>query len=253
MATDTYLEMVSDMIRETGLSAGAVPSTLAGLTGDAAKVAYWIRVADLRIQRERIDWQFLWVLSDPTPLVQGAATVPVPVVNEVGGVDPPPEDDTILINKPIRDSFVIINASGEVYKPHYMEWREFSTLYLYDTQPESDYPAYWTIDPANRTLYLSNPVESAGLTYRVQFYRAPVRLRNDTDTTLIPDDFNRLVIVLGKIMYAEHEDAPEVSAGSHEEYDHMMNQLLSVWGPDNEWQRMDQDIPMEVDARSGKF
>lgn len=248
MATDTYLEMVSDMIVETGLAAGVAPSTLAGVTGDAAKVAYWIRVADQRIQRERIDWQFLWVMTDPVPLVQGSATVPIPIVNEVGGVNPDPNDNTISINKVIRDTFAIINTSGDVYYPQFMEWREFATMFVYETQTASDFPSFWSINPTNRSIYLSNPIASAGLTYRVQYYRAPTRLRLDTDTSPIPDDFNRLIVVLAKIMYAEHEDAPEVSAGAHEEYDHMFNQLLSVWGPDNEWQHMDQDLPMTVET-----
>lgn len=252
MATDTYLEMVSDMIVETGLNSSVVPSTLEGVTGDVAKVAYWIRIADQRIQRERIDWQFLHVLSAPVELTQSSNLIPMPSANDVvNGTDP--NDITFTVNKVIRDSFAIINSSGEVHRPCFMEWRDFSTQYMYGTpQPESDYPGYWTVNPAKRAIWLSNPVASAGLTYVMQYYRTPSRLRLDTDTSLIPDDFNRLIVVLGKILYAEHEDAPEVSAGSHEEYEHMFNQMLSVWGPDNEWQHMDQDIPMTV-TTDGEF
>ena len=53
--------------------------------------------------------------------------------------------------------------------------------------------------------------------------------------------------VRAKIMYAEHEDAPEVAAGAHEEYELLFNQMLAVHLPQTEWHRMENaDEPMMV-------
>lgn len=238
MATDTYIQMVSDMITETGLNAGNPPPTIASATGDAAKVAYWIRVADLTIQRERIDWDFLWQ-KDTVNLVAGSAVVPVPS-NTYNSSTPTQQTltTTQLINVMAKDRLAIIDGNGESYFPTYMDWNEFSVLYDYETQTESDYPAYWSMTPA-RELRLSEPISSNGLTCKYEYWRKPLRLRDDGDTSRIPDDFNRLIVVRAKIMYAEHEDAPEVSMGSHEEYDHMFGQMLSVHLPETQWHRME--------------
>jgi hypothetical protein len=241
MATDTYLEMVSDMIMETGLNANNVPSTIASATGDAAKVAYWIRVADLQIQRERIDWDFLWQ-KDTVNLSQSSAVIPSPI-NQPNATDI--NTATALINHPIKDGLAVIDANGEAVFPTFMRWHQFSILYDYEVQDESDFPSHWSMTPS-RELRLSNPIASGGMTCKYEYYRKPLRLREDTDTTRIPDDFNRLVIVTAKIMYAEHEDAPEVEAGATIERDTLFNQMLSVHAPQAEWQRMENNDELLV-------
>ena len=49
----------------------------------------------------------------------------------------------------------------------------------------------------------------------------------------------RLIVLLAKILYAEHEDAPEVEMGATAHYDIVFNQMLSVETPESEWQRME--------------
>lgn len=241
MATDTYLEMLSDAIMETGLNGGNAPSSIATAQGDAAKMAYWIRVADLRIQRERIDWDYLWD-KVTVNMTQGSNIVRAQTDTDGGGADP--NNANALINVIDKKKLGIIDVNGEVYFPTWMPWTNFTTQYDYADLDDSDSPAYWSMNPS-RQIKLSSNIESGGIRAAYEFWRKPLRLREDTDTTRIPDDFNRLVIVLAKIEYAEHEDAPEVSAGSHEEYEHMLNQMLAVHAPESEWSRMqssDQDL-----------
>ena len=40
------------------------PPQQADAAADAKKVAYWVQQADMQIQRERIDWRFLWVMTE---------------------------------------------------------------------------------------------------------------------------------------------------------------------------------------------
>lgn len=238
MAKDTYLEMVSDMIMETGLNGGNAPSSIELAEGDAKKVAYWIRIADMQIQRERIDWQFLWGRID-RGLTPDSSTVRSPV-------DWPTDtrDDrnqrTVLVNAMPKDRLAIMDTNGEAFFPTYLDWNEFSPLYGFEEQQASDYPSYWTIRP-DRVIKLSEPIESSDLVCRYEYWRKPLEMRTGEDTSRIPDDFSRLIVVRAKIMYAEHEDAPEVDVGASAEYDIMFNQLLSIAAPMAEWQRMEND------------
>lgn len=246
MATDTYLELVSDMIMETGLNGGNAPSSIELAEGDAKKVAYWIRVADMQIQRERIDWRFLWDRYD-APLTEGSAVVPSP---QEQTDDTNPNTITVLVNAMPKKRLAIIDTNGESYFPEFLEWNEFSLLYGFEQQDASDYPSFWTIRP-DRTILLSEPIASPGLICRYEFWRKPMRMRTGNDTSRIPDDFSRLIVLLAKIMYAEHEDAPEVTAGSVAHYDIVFNQMLSVEAPQAEWQRLenDDDRQMVVETR----
>lgn len=245
MATDTYLQLVSDMIMETGLNGGNAPSSIEGAEGDARKVCYWIRTADMQIQRERIDWQFLWSRYDAN-LTQDSAVVPSPQNVED---DQDANQTTVLVNAVAKDRLAIIDTNGESYFPSYMDWNEFSVLYGFEVQQPSDYPSYWTIRP-DRVILLSEPIASSDLVCRYEYWRKPLEMRTGTDTSRIPDDFSRLIILLAKIMYAEHEDAPEVDVGSTAQYDIMFNQMLSVYAPMAEWQRMENsDRYLQVETR----
>jgi hypothetical protein len=234
MATDTYLDLVSDMITETGLNGGNAPSSIENAEGDAAKVCYWIRIADMQIQRERIDWDFLWGREDAV-LTPDSAVVPSPsnIIN-----DGNPNTDTALVNSIAKNRLAIIDPNGEAFFPQFLEWNQFSVLYGYESQSPSDYPSYWTIRP-DRTILLSEPIQSSDMTCRYEYWRKPIQMRTGTDVSRIPDDFSRLIVLLAKIMYAEHEDAPEVDVGSTAQYDIVFNQMLSVHAPEAEWQRME--------------
>jgi hypothetical protein len=246
MATDTYLELVSDMITETGLTGGNAPSSVASADGDAGKVAYWVRIADLQIQRERIDWDFLWQ-EQSVNLTQDSSVVPAPPLDI--GVEGDVNSRTMIINAMAKDRLGVIDGNGEVYFPVFLDWNEFSVVYNYVDQVESDFPSHWSIRP-DRTILLSNPIQSSGMTCKYEFWRKPIRMRTNTDTSRIPDDFSRLIVLLAKVLYAEHEDAPEVEAGASAQYDMMLNQMITVHSPMAEWQRMENsDRYLQVETR----
>ena len=250
MAKETYLQLVTDVIVETGLNSGVAPSDVSTAEGDAAKVCYWVRVADLQLQRERIDWDFLW--SQPrVALQQDSNVVLTPVDKNVqGGTEDTDENQwTLLINAIAKTKLAIQNPDGEYYFPTFMNWDEFSILYDYNLEPPSNYPSYWSMRP-DRVLMLSNKMEDDGYFCKYEFWRKPLTLRNNNDTSRIPDDFSRLIVLLAKILYAEHEDAPEVYSGSGANYDLMFNQMLSVHAPQAEWQRMENsDQYLTVETR----
>lgn len=244
MAQDTLIELVSDLITETGLNGGNAPSSVESAEGDAAKAVYWVQQADLQIQRERIDWDFLWG-ERIANLTQDSAIVPSPV-ETYDATDP--HAATVVINAMPKNKLAVIDSNGEPTFPTWLEWNEFATLYAYKTQDPDDFPSHWSIRP-DRVIVLSCPIASPDMRCRYEYWRKPLKMRNTDSVSRIPDDFSRLIVLLAKIMYAEHEDAPEVDVGSTAHYDIMFNQMLSVHTAMSQWQRLEHnDEYLEVSA-----
>jgi len=240
MATqETFLELVSDVIVETGLNSGVAPLSVVDAEGDAAKVVYWVATADLQVQRERIDWDFLWQ-QENVNLTQDSNVVPQPTFT--AGTTP-------LINAVCKDRLAVIDSNGQSHFPQYMDWHEFAIIYNYETQPINNFPSFWTIRPDGGIL-LSEPIESADMTCQYEFWRKPEKMEANDSVSRIPDDFKRIIVLLAKILYAEHEDAPEVDAGSNAHYEVVFNQMLAVHTPQSEWQRLENsDQYLSVETR----
>lgn len=227
---ETYLSLVTDFLRETALSGGSAPEDVATATGDQKKAAYWINQANLQVQREWINWDFLWRFVTVN-LTSGSSVVPsaTETINTVV---------TDVVNMVKRKSLAVMQTDGSPHFPLFQDWNnsEFKRLYYYEDQDESDIASEWSMSPA-RVITLSNPIETTGLTAKYEYLRKAKALVNNTDETLIPDDFGRVIVALAKIMYAEHEDAPEVSAGAHEEYEFTLSQLQAAHLPDQGFNR----------------
>ena len=228
--SDTYLSLVTDFLMETSLSGGSAPENVATVTGDQRKAAYWVNQANLQIQREWRNWDFMWGFATVN-LTSESLIVPS-VIETIDSVA------TNIVNFVKRKSLAIMQSDGSAHFPEFQDWTNsgFSRLYMYETQPVSNTPAGWSQQP-NRIIQLSSPMESSGLTAKYEYYRKPKSLLANGDETLIPDDFGRLIVVAAKIMYAEHEDAPEVSAGAHEEYDFLLSEMQAAHLPDQGFDR----------------
>ena len=57
------------------------------------------------------------------------------------------------------------------------------------------------------------------------FQKRSERLTSDSEVSIIPIEFHRIIVVRAKLIYAEREDAPEIMAGSSAEYDSLMSAL----------------------------
>ena|GEM_PF-2707545 len=228
--TDTYISLVTDFVRETALSGGTPPESVETATGDQAKAVYWVKMADLQIQREWINWDFLWSEAEVS-LNQGSNVVPV-ATETIGTVT------SSIVNLVKRKTLAVMQSDGYAHFPTFQDWNnsEFPRIYNYETQDASDTPGFWSQKP-NRSIMLSEPISTAGLKAKYEYLRKPKAMLVNTDVSLVPDDFTRLIVVLAKIMYAEHEDAPEVSAGSHEEYEFLLSEMEAAHLPDQGFNR----------------
>ncbi len=225
-----YLSLVTDFMMETSLSGGTPPENVATATGDQRKAAYWINQSNLQIQREWRNWDFMWGFATVT-LTAESSIVPS-VVETVGTVS------SNIVNFVKRKSLAIMQSDGAAHFPTFEDWgnSEFVRRYMYETQIPSNVPSVWSQQP-DRVIQLSETIELSGLVAKYEYYRKPKSLLANGDIALIPDDFTRLIVVQAKIMYAEHEDAPEVSAGAHEEYDFVLSQMQAAHLPDQGFDR----------------
>ncbi len=228
--SENYLDLVTNFIMETALSGGGAPSTVVGLIGDQAKAAYWVKQANAQIQREWRNWDFLWGRVDDATLGEDSTTIP-------GVLETQGENEVQIINF-IKQKSLAIMVEGSAHFPEFQDWNnsDFSRLWTYETQTANNYPAFWSMRP-DRVIVVSSPFESAGLTAKYEYLRKPKPLLVDDDVPLVPDDFTRLIVVLAKIMYAEHEDAPEVMEGAQGEYDFLLSEMEAAHLPDQGFNR----------------
>lgn len=227
---ETYLSLVTDFLRETALSGGSAPENVATAVGDQKKAAYWVNQANLQVQREWVNWDFLWRFVTVN-LTSGSALVPS-ATETIDTVV------TNVVNMVKRKSLAVMQSDGTAHFPLFQDWNnsEFKRMYYYETQDECDTPSAWSMTPA-REITLSGPIETVGLTAKYEYLRKAKALVNNADETLVPDNHGRVIIALAKIMYAEHEDAPEVSAGAHEEYEVTLSQMQAEHLPDQGFDR----------------
>ena len=75
----TYLSLVQDLHSEVG-AAGTAPQAVTGLSGEAQRLAGWIKQADNLIQLKYVNWKFLTnEFSTSNVTTQSVATLAKPV------------------------------------------------------------------------------------------------------------------------------------------------------------------------------
>jgi len=218
----TYLEIVQDFVSEVGVAGGTGPIDLAtGLeSSGVSRVIQYVREAHLSICTMWPDWDFLWLEETGTTTqdqVDAGATV-------LPSATPKPRR-----YKTQRHSFQI--QSGNAWRDvRYLEWDDFKKIYRHGSpRTPSTTPNAWTFRP-DRTIEFSHPIGGV-FDYRYEYYREPPNLVNDDDEIILPDGYDRLVLVRAKIIFAERENAPEIMQGSANEFDEMVTRLESNYLP----------------------
>lgn len=202
----TYLQLCQKMIRDLGLS--NTITTVSGQSGMSRKVVDWIADADEQIQALWADWQFLWSQYSTTTIA-GTQEYAKPL--DFGVWD--------------LDSFYLdYNISNYQHLGYidYIAWRQ-----AYRQNPaDNDKPSLFTLTPAHN-IYLE-PTPDAVYTLTADYWAAPTRLSDNTDTSAIPDRFERIIIAKAKIFYAEHDEFPTVYELASREYADLLKQLQAA-------------------------
>lgn len=209
----TYLELCKDLVRLLGIAGGTGPTTVANQVGELANVVTWIRNAELNIINSWEDWRFLWVrYSEQLP--QGSSMLSAPQI-PVGVRVRRWETDTLKIRSltPLETSWQELS---------YMPRTQFEAAYDPDVA-EPGKPQIYTVLPDN-SIQLDRPAETL-YSVKGSFYRSPAPLALDSEVSLIPPEYHRIIVVRAAIMYGDKEDAPEIINGAEAEYLDILDKL----------------------------
>lgn len=204
----TFLGLVQELHRECG-AAGRAPTTVIGVTGEAARLVGWIKKANLAVQDLWENWKFLRCAYSQT-LTAGANTLAAPTVpNAIGSGM---WDLSTFKLQRVSDTF-----ASPLLAVEYDDVKEE----IIDTT--SSTPWRVTIMPDNSLRFEGTP--NAADTITADFYREPIRDELDNTVTgaddlesSIPVKFQQVIIGKAQTYYGNYEGAAEQKTQGMELY-----------------------------------
>lgn len=206
----SFLQLCKKMCRDLGLK--NVVQSVENQTGMNQKIVDWIADADEEIQTLWVDWNFLWT-SFSTDTVVGQLSYSPP--SDIGTWD--------------MESFYLDYSTDDYTKLNNLGYLEWRSIHRQGTQT-NDAPNSFVLAP-DGDIYL-NPKPNAIQTLTADYWKAPTRMTLNTDTSDIPERFERIIISRAKIYYAEHEEFPTVFELATREFQGLLMRLESAELPD---------------------
>lgn len=196
----TYLELVDELHISVG-AAGQEPSTVTNLSGEAERLAAWVKRADNLIQMKWANWKYLRSTFDDAGNNETAA-----------GVDNLAQPADLVFWD--EESFMI-TLPGETDKNpiRVSEWDKRKGDVLDTTQGAID---NIILMPDNSLLF--EPVPDGIYTIDCDYYVRPTLLAASGDISAIPVRFHQAILGRAMILYANFENAPEIKDQGEEIY-----------------------------------
>jgi len=224
----SYLELLQDLHREVG-AAGTAPQGVTGLSGEAERLAGWIRQADNLIQLKYVNWKFLRnEFTTGNTTVQGTATMAKPVGLRYWDYK----------------SFTIIEPGGtEKYPIRAVEYDKIKRDILDTTEGFID-----RVIIMNDNSLKFEPVPDGIYTINADYYVRPTLLAVSADESLIPEEFHQIIVGRAMILYANFESAPEIKDQGEEIYLEQLALLENDQLPNQHQSRFNTGAEIEVIA-----
>ena len=224
----TYLELVQDLHDEVG-AAGTQPQGVTGLSGEAQRLANWIKRADEFVQLKWTNWKFLrneFTVSNTT--TQGVATLSAPTGIRYW------DEKTFTIIPP---------GDTEKYPINVVEYDKAKRDILDTTEGYID---RIILMPDNSLKF--EPVPDGVYTINADYYVRPTLLAASTDVSAIPEEFHRVILGRAMILYANFESAPEIKDQGEEIYVEQLALLENDQLPNQHQSRFNTGAMIEVIA-----
>lgn len=186
-----FLELCQKAHKKSGLSGASLPS-VENQIGMLAKLVDFVQEADLDIQRSDKRWKFLWAEAS-SQLLQGVT-------------DYLPADLSLLANNLTSDQVISAEIdNGQTLK--YLSWTDFKLrCQVHIKQGSTGEPTHYTIMPNGKVRVC--PIPEKDLPISVEYYKSPVPMVNNTDTTLIPPEYHSAIVYAALKLFAiEQEDS----------------------------------------------
>ena len=222
----TYLELTQQLHRDCG-AAGTQPAAVTSLTGEALRLANWIKRADEYVQLKYVNWKFLRQLFS-TATIASTATLAKPAALKYWDFQ----------------TFHIIESGATDKNPlTAVEYDKVKRDILDTTEGQPDRVI---IMPDNSLHF--EPVPDDTYTIGADYYDTPTLLAANGDISTIPPEFHQIIIGRAMILYANFENAPEIKDQGEEIYTEQLALLENDQLPNQEHARFNTGARIEVIA-----
>jgi hypothetical protein len=202
----TYLQLCQDMARDIGIP-GTGPSSVTSttLSEEENAVVRYIKQADNDLQSRWFDWDFLWKEASITSV---ASTSTITSPSDLGNW----KLDEIIWDK----------TTDNYQELDYVVWDQYNLLYKLGSI-DTGTPEVFSVKPSN--VIDMYPTPDSATAVSVTYWTTPTEFAADSDVSDIPVRFHKIIIARAKMYYAENEDAPEIMAGSLNEFEDLLDKL----------------------------
>ncbi len=198
----TYLELCQKVREECGVQ-GSGPSSVIDQTGLLKRFVNWVASANLLVQALHPDWNFLWKeFTADTTLGSFSITKPAD------------------LGMWYRGSFAVdrwTSSGRSLQLISYEVWRSNNYLKI-NSEPYS-----LAISPSN-DLVLSSPANGTFEIYG-EYWKTPEELTSNTQVSLIPERFHRVIIERAKSWFFEDIESFEQMDFANREYEKQLIKL----------------------------
>lgn len=210
-----YLAIVQRLHSES-LRSTAAPSSVVGASAINGRL--FNRVADKwrDLQAER-DWRWMRGSLDAT-LVIGQQTYTATGLGATRFGRWRPED------REYRAQTYISGSPNALWMLNFRQLDEFRQQWVYRDMGNSQ-PLEWTIDESDQLLI--GPAPSVAYKLRIDYWKEPSELVDDTDEPDLPDRFHMLLCWAALIDVATADAKPELVALAERNYTSMHNRLMA--------------------------
>ena len=201
----TFKELCESFVLEMSINGGRGFTAISDTNVKFAKAANYIKLANTALCTLHLDWKFLW----------GRHSVALTVGNRVV-----PGPAGINVRHWVRDSFWLERGNASQLRLRYIPFEEWERM---PQRSNSRKPSSFTVMP-NNSVELDNLPDTA-YQLSANYYRRHTPFTADDDVSPIPEEYHRIILLRAKLLYAEMEDAPEITNGSLAEYSELIEVL----------------------------
>lgn len=221
MPSRTFLTLCQEVVSDLGVAGGTIPTTLvASLSPEQVRIVNWVQRADLFIQNLWTDWNFLWFLD----------TQVTAAINTDFAILSPPSN-AAQVDRLDNDKFYYGFGTSNATKMTWMDWDKFFNIYQINPKQTRLIPTFFSRDPSGKIWF--DCKVSVATTFAVSYWYTSNNMVNPTDTSPVPQKFDRIITERAKILYAERENAQEIMSGSTAEYTDLLDKMQAFYLPRN--------------------
>lgn len=217
----TFLQLCQALRQDCGVQ-GTGPSTVVGQVGILKRIVDYVANADEYIQNLYADWGFLRGQTWTRTTVAGTETYTADAV--LGFWD----TESFMLNRGLT-SAQVLPVRPYVRRKYHRDNSKPSYVMVHD----------------DGSVVLNAPADAA-YALSGDYFKKPTKMTANSDNSLIPSQFRRIILVRAKMWFAEDEELPQMYQTALAEYRDMLSRLEAHSLPGQRWRSQAQATEMVV-------